>query len=216
MLNQNKCQPYFCIFLKKIKLIAFLLIICIMQSNVKTRKRKMKKNVLFMLLTLLAGTAHAEGVSYIEEMQSLGAVSGQGLACEAKKYDTFELLARAIMISKASSDAEQEKGMQAYNEYKANAFISKMKDGFADCKNIANAFDKQGIFKATLYGNGTIKMPDGTIIKPRHAYDATLVYKKEPNARKKYIDMYQKQTKKIHSDPAYQKALRERQMQDGF
>ena len=176
----------------------------------------MKKTVLFAILTLISANAHAEGVSYIEEMQSLGAVSGQGLACQAQRYDTFELLARAIMISKASSDTEQEQGMQAYNEYKVNAFISKMKDGFADCKNIASAFDKQAIFKATLYGDGTIKMPDGTIITPRHAYDATLVYKKDPNARKKYIEQYQKQMQKIHNDPAYQKALRERQMQDNL
>ena len=178
----------------------------------------MKISVLFFLLTfsILSVPVSAQKISYIEEMQSLGSVSGQGLACQASKYDTFELLARAIMISKAASDAEQAKGMEAYNEYKVNAFISKIKDGFYDCRSIANIFDKQEIFKATLYGNGTIKMPDGTIITPRHAYDATQVYKKEPGIRDKYIKLYTEQTRKIHNDPAYQKALRERQMQDGF
>ena len=178
----------------------------------------MKSLVLFLMLaaTAIFNPVQAKKISYIEEMQSLGAVSGQGLACEASKYDTFELLARAIMISKAKSDAEQAKGMEAYNEYKANAFISKVKDGFYDCRGIADAFDKQAIFKATLYGNGTIKMPDGTVITPRHAYDATQVYKKDPKARERYIKLYTEQTRKIHSDPAYQRALRERQMQDGL
>lgn len=178
----------------------------------------MKKIVLFFLAAfgMLFNPAQAQKMSYIEEMQSLGIVSGQGLACEASKYDTFELLARAIMISKAKSDAEQAQGMEAYNEYKVDTFISKVKDGFYDCRSIAEAFDKQAIFKATLYGNGTIKMPDGTVITPRHAYDATQVYKKEPNARERYIKLYTEQTRKIHNDPAFQRALRERQMQDGL
>ena len=178
----------------------------------------MRKFILFFLAAFCTfhNSAKAQNVSYIEEMQSLGAVSGQGLACQASKYDTFELLARAIMISKAKSDAEQAKGMEAYNEYKANAFISKVKDGFYDCRNIANAFDKQAIFRATLYGNGTIKMPDGKVITPSHAYDATQVYKKDPSAREKYIKRYTEQTRKIHNDPAFQRALRERQMQDGL
>ena len=111
----------------------------------------MKKILVFLLSALIVNIAQAKQISYVEEMQALGAVSGQGLACNASKYDTFELLARAIMISKASSDAEQEKGMKAYNEYKADAFISKMRDGFADCRSIAAAFDKQAIFSYNAY-----------------------------------------------------------------
>lgn len=178
----------------------------------------MKKIALYMIASLCAISSYAQaaGVSYIEEVQSLGAIAGQGLACEAKKYHTFELLARAIMVSKASSDAMQAQGMKAYNEFKADAFISKAKDGFADCRNIAAAFDQQLIFKTTLYGDGTIKMPDGKIITPRKPYDATLVYKKEANARQKYLKLYQDKNNKIHQDPAFRKALRERQMQDEF
>lgn len=165
---------------------------------------------------LSAVSVCAADTGYIEEVQSLGAVSGQGLACDASKYHTFELLARAIMISKAPSDAEQAQGMRAYNEYKVNAFISKIKDGFAGCREIAAAFDRQKIFKSTLYGDGTIKMPDGKIVTPRQPYDATLVYEKDPGARQKYIDLYSKKIEKIHQDPAFKKALRERQMQEGF
>ncbi len=158
----------------------------------------------------------AQEVSYVEEMQSLGSVAGQGLACEATKYHTYEMLARAILISKAKSDAEQLSGMQAYNEYKANAFISKIRDGFYNCRSIAYDFDKQAIFKIVLYGDGTIKMPDNTIITPRTEYDPTLVYQKDENIRKKYMDEYYNRVQKIQNDPAFKKALRERQLQDGF
>ena len=44
---------------------------------------------------------------YLDEVKALGAVAGQGMACGASKYDTFELLARAILISKAPSDKMQ-------------------------------------------------------------------------------------------------------------
>ena len=176
----------------------------------------MKKIFLIAFFMSISCIIHAEEPTYIEEMQSLGAVSGQGLACEASKYDTFELLARAILISKAKSDLQQSEGMQAFNEYKANAFVSKIKDGFAGCKAIAEAFDNQKIFKAVLYGDGSIKMPDGKIITPRHAYDATLVYQKDPKAKEKFIQIYQERNLKIHNDPNYQKALREKQAEENI
>lgn len=176
----------------------------------------MKKFLLFAFLIMACGAARAEEVTYIEEMQSLGAVAGQGLACEASKYDTFELLARAIMISKAKSDQEQAEGMQAFNEYKASAFVSKIKDGFAGCDAIADVFNRQKIFKAVLYGDGSIKMPDGKIITPRHAYDATLVYQKDPEAREKFIKIYQERNSEIRNDPNFQKALQEKQAEQNM
>ena len=94
--------------------------------------------------------------------------------------------------------------------------MSKIQDGFYNCRSIALAFDKQKIFNMVLYGDGTIKMPDGSIVTPRNAYDPTLVYKKDENARQKYIAMYQEQVNKRDNDPAFKKALRDRQIRDGF
>lgn len=175
----------------------------------------MKK--LYLLAALLFSfNANAQQVSYLEEVQSLGAVAGQGLACNASKYHTFELLARAIMVSKAPSDEAQADAMKAYNEYKATAFISKIEDGFANCARINEAFNGQSIFKATLYGDGTIKLPDGKIVTPRQPYDANLIYVKDDQARQKYINMYRDKMAKIKNDPAYQKALQERMAQDNY
>lgn len=127
-----------------------------------------------------ASNAYAQ-MPYIEEVRALGAVAGQGLACGASKYSTFEMLARAILISKAPSDDMQAKAMYSYNEEKANAYFSKQMDGFYECEQINRRFNNQDIFSASLYADGTIKMPDGTIVTPRQPYDATLIYDKKRN-----------------------------------
>jgi len=170
----------------------------------------------FALILALQNANAAPQPSYLEEVQALGYLAGEGLACDASKYDTYEMIARAYLISKARSDAEQKKGMDTFNEAKANAFVLKMKDGLDRCEAIADNFDHQKIFKTVIYGDGTLKMPDGKIIKPRHAYDVTLVYTKDPEMRDKMIKMYHETHNKILNDPKYQKALRERQAQDGF
>ncbi len=143
------------------------------------------------LLLLNAGLAFS-AEPYIEEVKALGIVSGQGLACGASKFDTFEMLARSILITKASSDRQQAEGMRVYNEAKADAYISKQMDGFYECEQINRRFDNQLIFRATLYADGTIKMPDGNIFTPRHPYDATLVYKKGDNGRSQAEKIYKK------------------------
>lgn len=137
----------------------------------------------------LASNASAQ-MPYLEEVRALGAVAGQGLACGATKYSTFEMLARAILISKASSDKMQAEGMYKYNEEKANSYFSKQIDGFYECEAINNRFNSQDIFNATLYADGTIKMPDGNIVTPRHPYDATLIYDKKNQESIKAQEIY--------------------------
>ncbi len=147
----------------------------------------MKKRIILLsfLGILVSGNVAAQAVSYTDEVKALGAVAGQGLACGSSKYDTFEMLARAIMITKAASNSIQEQAMYRYNEEKANAYVSKQFDGFYDCEVINRRFDNQEIFQATLYRDGTIKMPDGKILTPRQPYDVTLLYSKD---KKEKID----------------------------
>lgn len=133
------------------------------------------KKIWFLLLILTATPAWAQ-MSYMEEAKALGIISGQGLACEATKYKTFELLARAIILTKSPSDRQQNAALKAYLEKKADVFVSKQLDNFADCADIAQRFDNQQIFQATLYADGTLKMPDGQILTPRKPYDASAIY----------------------------------------
>ncbi len=136
----------------------------------------MKKYIALALFVLFANPVRAQ-MPYIEEVRALGAIAGQGLACGSSKYDTFEMLARAILLTKSPSDKLQNDAIYAYSEEKANAYISKELDGFYECAAINRRFDKQDIFKAVLYTDGTIKMPDGKILTPRQPYDASLIYK---------------------------------------
>lgn len=96
----------------------------------------MKKIVLAVLVLLLNAATARSAEPYLEEVKALGIVSGQGLACGASKFDTFEMLARAILITKASSDRQQAEGMRVYNEAKADAYISKQMDGFSNVRRL--------------------------------------------------------------------------------
>lgn len=159
----------------------------------------MKKLLILTTSILFAFTARAQNTitpSYIEEMQALGTVSGTGMACGAPKYATFEMLARAIMVTKAISDKNQEEGMIAYNTAKADAFLSKQADGLFNCGEINARFNEQKIFKTTLYADGTIKMYDGKVFYPRHPYDATLLKDDENANRQEAVEIYQEAKQK--------------------
>lgn len=150
----------------------------------------MKKTALLLAVLLgLSSNARAQ-MPYIEEVKALGAIAGQGLACGSSKYDTFEMLARAILLSKSPSDKLQNEAVYAYSEAKANAYISKQMDGFYECAQIIRRFDQQAIFKAVLYADGTLKMPDGEIITPRNPYDATMIYKRKNKIRENAKAIY--------------------------
>ena len=136
----------------------------------------MKKFLPLFVLSMMINSAQAQ-MPYMEEVRALGAIAGQGLACGSAKYDTFELLARAILLTKSPSDKLQNDAIYAYSEEKASAYMSKEMDGFYECGEINRRFDRQDIFKMVLYGDGTIKMPDGQILTPRQPYDATAIYK---------------------------------------
>lgn len=159
----------------------------------------MKKLLVLTTTTLFAFAANAQNTitpSYIEEMQALGTVSGTGMACGAPKYATFEMLARAILVTKAVSDKNQEEGMIAYNTAKADAFLSKQSDGLFNCDELNARFNEQKIFKTTLYADGTIKMYDGKVYYPRHPYDATLLKDDENANRQDAVKIYEKSKQK--------------------
>ena len=153
--------------------------------------------ILVFFLVLLANNSKATS-SYIEDVRTLGYVSGEGIACGAERYKAYELISRAFLVSSASSDDEQYEGMYEYNSAKAQAYISKRQDGLSDCASINRRFNNQKILKSKLYKNGTIKLPDGKIIIPRRKYNPNYLYdrtKDERSALNTYYDkiMAQKQ-----------------------
>lgn len=149
----------------------------------------MKKRILTTIgICLLAGPAYAS--DYLQDVKNLGYISGEGLACGAVRYPSYEFIARAYMITSARSDAEQADGMYEYNSAKATAYLNKKRNGNYDCPEVNSRFNNQKIFQTVVYKNGTLKMPDGKIIKPRQAYDATLVYNRDENESAKLDEYY--------------------------
>lgn len=150
-----------------------------------------------ILVFLVLATPVSAQMAYEDEARALGAVAGQGLACGSSKYDTFELLARAIILTKSPNDSLQSKALKIFTEEKADVFVSKQLDNFADCGRIVERFDAQDIFKATLYADGTVKMPDGQILTPRQPYDASMIYDKNSNVRQRAASIYNKDVSNI-------------------
>lgn len=145
---------------------------------------------------IFSWSAHAQ-VSYVEEAKTLGIVAGQGLACNSSKYDQFEMLARAIILTKAPSTQALQDGLYAYNSAKADIFLAKRKDGGYLCGEILQMFDNQDIYNITLYEDGTLKMPDGQIITPKTPYDASKIYAKDDNLQRNVDSIYQTNVNKV-------------------
>ena len=138
--------------------------------------------IVFMLIS--ANNVQAD---YLEDMKNFGYVAGGGIACDAPRYKAYSLVTQAYLVSAARSDEEQEKGMIAYNEGKAHAYLLTKSRNLMDCGEIRERFERQKIFKTKLFKNGILKMPDGKVIRPRKPYDVTNIYDRNSN-EKEYLD----------------------------
>jgi hypothetical protein len=150
------------------------------------------KKILPIVVLLLFPWHLARGqVPYLEEVKALGVISGQGMACGSSKHPTFEMLARAIMLTKAPTPQMLNEAAYIYSEEKADTYLSKQMDGYYQCDAIVRRFDNQDIFKINLYADGTLKMPDGQIITPRQPYDASALYKADKQIEIKARAIYE-------------------------
>ncbi len=169
--------------------------------------------LVFTIFTFFMLINSSYSSEYIEDVKTLGYISGEGLACGAKRYPSYELVARAYLVSAAKSDTEQSKGMVAYNTAKAEAYISKRIDNYFDCSTTNASFGSQKIFQSKLYNNGTIKLPDGKIIRPRREYDVTLIYDRSIDERVKlnayYDKLIEKKKKQAQKEGIYDKIMAE-------
>lgn len=112
----------------------------------------------------------------MEEVKALGAIGGQGMACGSTRYATYEMLARAIMLTKAPNVEIMNQGIYAYSEAKADAYISKQLDGFTNARRLSAALTIRKSSTSRSKADGSLKMPDGKIIKPFRPYDASQIY----------------------------------------
>lgn len=149
----------------------------------------------------------AKPISYIDEIRQLGYVAGQGLACRARKYHQYELLARALLVTKSPNDKAQQEAMVAYNEAKITSMSAVFAQDYAGCDSIVHDFNRQKIFNSVLYADGKIKLYDGKMLTPRKLYDASSLYKKDPNIYDNAYATYKKALAKAEKNRQNAKKL---------
>lgn len=136
----------------------------------------MKKNIglLFCLTVFLIGqevsadasTRTARGIS---ETEQLGITAGVALACHAdeEQLKNYEMIASRIIVNPVSTEKEEREVLRLYAQAKLKAYEEQIKFPEIACREVLNRFYNQPIFKSVVYRDGTIKLPDGKIIKPQ-------------------------------------------------
>ena len=168
--------------------------------------------IIAFLIALTPFSAYSNS-TYIDDVKNFGYVSGEGLACGASRYPTYELIVRAYLVSAAKSDDEQAKGMYEYNAAKAKAYMGIRSLNYSGCSEINERFNNQKIFNSKLYKNGTLKLPDGKIIKPRKKYNPNYLSDRNKDERTSLNEYYdkvlEKKQKSAKKQGIYQKILKE-------
>ncbi len=102
------------------------------------------------------------------ETQQLGMAAGAALACGAgQELDDFELIASRIIANKSPSRQREIEELKVYAEEKLRTYNMQRTSPPEDCATVLNSFMNMSIFSSTIYSDGTVKLPDGSLLKPR-------------------------------------------------
>ena len=128
---------------------------------------------IFLLLSMsLACTAFARSstLQNMTDAQQLGTWAGLALACNGgNKLDDFEFIASRIIGNQATSDEERNKSFKEYAEEKLRAYNLQRKNPTTPCNQVLEHFDGLSIFRAVVYDDGSVKLPDGKILSSKPA-----------------------------------------------
>ena len=141
----------------------------------------MKKNILvlfcfgFVLMMPLEGmtaSRTAKGVSLTEQ---LGISAGVALACQVDtdQLKNYEMIASRIIANPLKTEKEEKEALNVYAKAKLKAFQEKKKKSLMNCSEVLKRFEKQDIFKSVIYRDGTIKMPNGQVVKPQRPFKSS-------------------------------------------
>jgi len=143
------------------------------------------KNLFFILLCLLATPVLAEDRTTrgMTIPTQLGITSGTALACNAgSKLDDFELIASRIIANSAATEEAEQAGYREFAEAKLRAYNEQRNDPQESCSAVLDSFRHLPIFRSVVYADGSVRMYDGSFLKPQRP-----VQKKAPpkNTKKK-------------------------------
>lgn len=147
----------------------------------------MKKNSLISLCILttflcsgdvLANSRTMQGVS---ETEQLGISAGVALACDVdeEQLKNYEMIASRIISNPLKTDAAEKAALRLYAQAKLKALTEQKKQKLMNCNEVLSRFESQEIFKSVIYRDGTIKMPNGKVIKPERPLKTKKTSKKK-------------------------------------
>ena len=135
------------------------------------RKEKAMKKLLFVgvLGWISLGVAFETGRTSqgLSELQQLGITAGVAQACGVgEKLKNFELIANRIIANPTATVEEEKKQLKEFAAYKLAAYNEQKRQPALSCQEVVRRFNDLPIFQSIIYADGTIKLPDGRIIKP--------------------------------------------------
>ena len=133
---------------------------------------KKNKSMLFcavmVLLFNLVAHADVRTAKGVPETEQLGLSAGVALACgvDRDQLKNYEMIASRLIVNPLKTDVAEKEALNAYAKAKLKAFKEQKQRNLIPCADVLKRFENQEIFKAVVYRDGTVKMPNGKVIKP--------------------------------------------------
>ncbi len=131
----------------------------------------MKKSILLAILSIILSTsalADSRTAKNLSTAQQLGITAGIAQACnvDTEQLKNYELIASRIIVNPTINKAAETAILKEYAQSKLKAYKTQQKSPNLSCREVVGRFYNQDIFKSVVYPDGTVKLFDGTVIKP--------------------------------------------------
>ncbi len=130
----------------------------------------MKKALFLMFLFLpVICQAQSRTGNGLTDAEKLAIMAGAAQACQADhdKLINYEVIVSRILVNPTTSEQQETAVLTAYARKKFQVFNEQKAAPEMDCSEVLRRFDNLEIFKSVVYQDGTVKLPDGKVIKPK-------------------------------------------------
>ena len=127
----------------------------------------MKKSFFcFFIMCSLCFNIEAQTLTGMTDAQQLGSMAGLALACNAgSKLDDFQLITSYLLADTHPTKKQRDKAFRQFASEKLRTYKLQKKNPIEDCPTILERFYNLPIFNVTIYKDGSIKFPDGKLLK---------------------------------------------------
>lgn len=136
----------------------------------------MKKAAVLLVGALVfqtAAMAQSRTANGLSDAERLAISAGAAQACGAdnNKLVNYEVIVSRILVNPTATEQEETAVLTEYAQKKFEVFNEQKKAPEMGCAEVVRRFENLPIFKSVVYRDGTIKLPDGKVIKPKRPVD---------------------------------------------